>query len=90
MLMPACAAKTAERKPVDGDTEAVSSAEPKDDFDPLAVPGRIHVVQPNETLWSLSEKYYGHSKHWKKISTANQNRLKDPTNLPVGMKLIIP
>lgn len=47
-------------------------------------------MQANETLWSLAELYYGNSKHWRKISVANRKRVTDPTNLPVGMKLIIP
>lgn len=61
-----------------------------DDFDITTVPGRIHFVQPNETLWSISQRYYGHGKHWRKILVANRNRLTDSTELPVGMKLIIP
>jgi formylglycine-generating enzyme required for sulfatase activity/nucleoid-associated protein YgaU len=50
---------------------------------------RTHVVEPGDTLASISEKYYGHSKLYGKILAANRNRLEDPNNLPVGMKLII-
>jgi nucleoid-associated protein YgaU len=54
------------------------------------IPGRIHFVQQGDTLYSLAERYYGHSKHWRKIATANRTRLNNPNDLPVGMKLIIP
>jgi len=57
---------------------------------PSDLPGRVHVVHPNETLYSLAERYYGHGKHWRKIYLANRNRISDPTDLSVGMKLIIP
>lgn len=54
-------------------------------------PGRIHTVQPGETLYSITNKYYGDGKYWRKILLANRNRLQgDPRNLKTGMKLIIP
>lgn len=52
--------------------------------------GRIHVVQPGDTLWNLAVRYYGHGKHLNKIRVANRHRLRDPSDLPVGMKLIVP
>jgi len=55
-----------------------------------ALPGRVHCVQPGETLFSITRQYYGDTKHWRKILLANRNRLEDPDNLRVGMKLIIP
>ena len=72
---------------------AASYARPassRDDFDLTRVPGRIHTIERNETLWSLSQRYYGHGKHWRKILVANRNRLTNSTELPPGMKLIIP
>ena len=64
---------------------------PKDDnVDLTKIPGTIHLVQPGDTLYSLAEHYYGHSKFWRKIATANRTRLNNPNDLPVGMKLIIP
>lgn len=53
-------------------------------------PGRVHLVQPGDTLYSLAERYYGHGKFYRKIRDANRNRLADPNELPAGMKLIIP
>ncbi len=74
------------------DTKQASAggASASDEIDLTLVPGRIHVVRPRETLWSLSEMYYGSNRQWRKILVANRRRVTDPTNLPVGMKLIIP
>ena len=52
--------------------------------------GRVHIVEPKDTLFHLAEKYYGNSNQWRKIWLANRKRLTTPNNLPVGMKLIIP
>ena len=51
---------------------------------------RIYVVQPKDTLWSLAQRFYGHSRHWRRIHTANEKRVPNPRELPVGIKLIIP
>lgn len=72
------------------DSEAPRTTETREEFDLTLVPGKIHRVHAGETLWSLSERYYGHGKHWRKILVANRKRLTDSTELPVGMKLIIP
>ncbi len=61
---------------------------PETDEEPPS--GRIHVVQPGDTLWNLAVRYYGHGKHLNKIRVANRHRLRDPSDLPVGMKLIVP
>lgn len=56
-----------------------------------AIPGvRTHVVQPGETLWGISQKYYGDGKGWHRIFSANRNRIHDARDVPVGTKLIIP
>lgn len=60
-------------------------AEPVPDMD-----ARTHVVQRGDTLWSIAAKYYGNGRQWQRIYKANQNRIKDPKDLPVGIKLIIP
>jgi len=51
---------------------------------------RIYEVQPGDTLWKISDRFYGHSRHWRRIYSANRNRVDDPRELPVGIKLIIP
>jgi nucleoid-associated protein YgaU len=80
--------QTADARP--GPTERSNVPRPGDNFDVTKVPGRIHSVRPNDTLWNLAERYYGNGKHWRKILVANRNRLTNSTDLPVGMKLIIP
>ncbi|MBK8268155.1 MAG: LysM peptidoglycan-binding domain-containing protein [Planctomycetes bacterium] len=90
LLVGACGKpKPAAPSPV-ANKAGTAGANSGDNFDTAHIPGRIHLVQANETLWSLAELYYGNSKHWRKISVANRKRVTDPTNLPVGMKLIIP
>ncbi|MBN2559704.1 MAG: LysM peptidoglycan-binding domain-containing protein [Phycisphaerae bacterium] len=61
-----------------------------EEADPSTLPGRVHCVQRGETLYSITRQYYGDEKHWRKVLVANRNRLRDPNNLRVGMKLIIP
>jgi nucleoid-associated protein YgaU len=51
---------------------------------------RIHVVQKGETLSSISAKYYGSARQWRKIVLANRDNLPDPNRLTPGTKLIIP
>ncbi len=77
-------------KPAAADAKPVADRGELPDADLSDLPGRIHVVQPGDTLYSLAEKYYGHGRHYQKILMANRKRLTDPNDLPVGMKLIIP
>jgi nucleoid-associated protein YgaU len=49
---------------------------------------RQHVVQAGDTYTSIAVKYFGHAKFHKDIMKANPGR--DPTRLPVGVKLVIP
>ena len=51
---------------------------------------RIHIVQKGDTLSSISAKYYGSAKQWRKIVAANKSNLPDPNHLVPGDKLIIP
>ena len=54
-------------------------------------PGRTHVVTAKETLFSLSQRYYGDRAHWKQIRDANRDKLKgDRPTLAIGMELKIP
>ena len=63
-----------------------------EDYDVSSDPSsiRTHSVGAYETLFQLAQRYYGDGKHWRRIFYANRNRINDPNNLPVGMKLIIP
>ena len=51
---------------------------------------RIHIVQKGDTLSSISAKYYGSARQWRKILAANRDNLPDPNRLIPGTKLIIP
>jgi len=69
---------------------AAGRPSPAADSVPPEVPMRVYHVQRNDTLWGLAQRFYGDSKHWRKILAANRKRVPDPRNLPVGIKLIIP
>src|SRR6266487_989924 len=51
---------------------------------------RSYVVQPGDTLFSISRKFHKSSKHWKEIRDANEENIHDPKKLTVGQTLIIP
>ena len=51
---------------------------------------RVHIVEPKETLYAIARRYYADEKQWRKILEANRNRIQDPNQIEVGMKLIIP
>jgi nucleoid-associated protein YgaU len=51
---------------------------------------RSYVVQPGDTLFSISRKFYKSSKHWKEIRDANEKNIRDPKKLTAGQTLIIP
>ena len=51
---------------------------------------RTHRVVSGDTLFSLAKKYYGDTNQYRRIYYANRNRISNPRNIPVGMKLIIP
>jgi LysM repeat protein len=49
-----------------------------------------YVVQPGDTLFSISRKFYKSPKRWKDILNANRNGIRDPKKLTVGQTVIIP
>lgn len=51
---------------------------------------QTHAVEPLETLWGISEKYYGDGNHWELILEANSDLLTDPKELRPKMELVIP
>jgi nucleoid-associated protein YgaU len=73
-------------------TQSVPAEPVVGDYDVSSDPApiRTHIVGPYDTLYKLSIRYYGEGKQWRKIFYANRNRINDPDNLPVGMRLIIP
>jgi len=51
---------------------------------------RTYVVQPGDTLASISRKFYKSPARWKKILNANKKSIDDPQKLRIGQSLIIP
>jgi len=51
---------------------------------------QFYIVQKGDTLSKISQKYYGSTRSWQKILSANQDVLPDPNHLKPGLKLIIP
>lgn len=54
---------------------------------PVSLPTTYKVVK-NDSLWKISERYYGTGFNWKAIS--NENNLKNPSILFIGQELKIP
>jgi LysM repeat protein len=51
---------------------------------------QTYVVQPGDTLFSISRKFYKSPKHWKQILEANRKNIRDAKKLTVGETLVIP
>lgn len=52
---------------------------------------KTHRVEPGESLWKISERYYGFGKHFEHIWKANQDKLPTPQSfLSVGSEIRIP
>lgn len=51
---------------------------------------REYIVQKGDTLYKIARRFYGKEQDWRRIWQANIDKLPDPNNLKVGMKLIIP
>jgi len=51
---------------------------------------KFHIITEDDTLSSISQTYYGTSRHWRKIFEANRQTIGDPDVLPVGGKIVIP
>ena len=50
----------------------------------------LYTVQKKDTLQKISSKFYGTTKHWKKIYEYNQDKLKNPNKIYPGTKIKIP
>jgi nucleoid-associated protein YgaU len=51
---------------------------------------RYHVVARGDNFSTLSEKYYGTSRYWKKLARVNEDVCANPRAMQIGMKLRIP
>lgn len=53
-----------------------------------SIPGGKHTVSKGETLWSISEKYYGTGYNW--VDIARENNISDADAISEGMELKLP
>ena len=63
---------------------------PQDEVLNAPVGGRTYVVQKGDTLYGIARKMYGDEKKWRAIWQANQARIKDPSKLNIGTRLVLP
>lgn len=62
---------------------------PKESYAAPKAP-RTYVIQKGDTLQKISDKFYGTTKHYKKIFEANRDVIKDMNVLKPGTKIKIP
>ncbi len=51
---------------------------------------RVHIVQLGDSLFKISQQYYGRASRWDEIAAANRDVLPNPNQLVVGTPLRIP
>jgi nucleoid-associated protein YgaU len=51
---------------------------------------RTYLVQPGDSLVSISKKFYQTPSRWKDVLDANQNQLSNPDELKAGQTIIVP
>jgi nucleoid-associated protein YgaU len=52
--------------------------------------GRVYTVINGDNLRKISKKVYNSDNKWRKIYNANRGKLRNPNDIQVGMKLVIP
>ncbi len=52
--------------------------------------GRAHTVTKGDTLYNISQHYYGTPGKWRDIYAANRDVMKSEHDLKIGMQLKIP
>jgi hypothetical protein len=56
----------------------------------LPIPVRTHTIAKGESLWKISEHYYGNGAHYKKILEANKETIENENKIYPGDVLVIP
>lgn len=49
-----------------------------------------YIVKKGDCLWAIAKKYYGNGAEYNKIYEANKNKIKNPSLIYPGQKLVIP
>jgi nucleoid-associated protein YgaU len=73
-----------------GNVEGVSKVEEDIKTTEEAPESKYHTVVKGDTLWAISEKYYGNGAKFKRIFEANTPMLSDPDKIYPGQVLRIP
>lgn len=71
----------------------VESQQPVQPIQTVAQPvvnGTTEVVRPGSRLAQIARRHYGEPEFWIFIYEANQEKIADPANVPVGLEIIIP
>jgi nucleoid-associated protein YgaU len=56
----------------------------------IKVSQREYVIQKGDSLWKIAEKELGSGHRWKYLYELNKDRIKSPSKLKAGQKIIIP
>lgn len=51
---------------------------------------KYYVVKAGDSLWAIAKKHYGNGNLYPKIYEANKDKIKKPSLIKVGQKLVIP
>lgn len=68
--------------------------ETKPETKPSALPigpgDKTHTIAENESLYSISKRYYGNGNFWRQLAAANAGRVSESGSARVGTKIVIP
>ncbi|HTQ31659.1 MAG TPA: LysM peptidoglycan-binding domain-containing protein [Opitutaceae bacterium] len=71
-------------------TRAPPAPEPVRPAPVTAASGRVHTVVKGDTLYNISQRYYGTRSKWRDIYNANRDVMKSENDLKIGTQLKIP
>jgi hypothetical protein len=57
---------------------------------PAAPAARSHTVQPGDTLYGISQRYWGNGNYWPALYQANRSKISDPNLIYAGQVVTIP
>jgi LysM repeat protein len=80
------AALSAPEKP----TAAVAAASPASPADVLVEAVQTHHVERGNTLWGISQRFYGDGTRYAMIFSANANQIRDPNLIFPGQTFLVP
>jgi peptidoglycan DL-endopeptidase CwlO len=57
---------------------------------PATPAARSYTVQPGDTLYGISQRYWGNGKYWPALYQANRSKISDPNLIYAGQEVTIP